>query len=203
MQRLKERAEQRGWVLGYQDETWWSRLKQPNLHSWCAEDAELRLQQLEREKDDTDPAALCCYGLLRADNAQMLLRFVEGRPVSQVTTDYLSWVSAELAQQGEQVLLLVWDNASWHVSKAVRAWLREHNRAARKAQQQGQAAVRIIAYWLPVKSPWLNAIEPQWVHGKQAIVEPTRKLTADEVRERVCSHFGCAPSEPLKQNKQL
>jgi len=161
------------------------------------------LQQLEREKDDTDPAALCCYGLLRADNAQMLLRFVEGRPVSQVTTDYLSWVSAELAQQGKQVLLLVWDNASWHVSKAVRAWLRAHNRAARKAQQQGQAAVRIIAYWLPVKSPWLNAIEPQWVHGKQAIVEPTRKLTADEVRERVCRHFGCAPSEPLKQNKQL
>jgi hypothetical protein len=41
------------------------------------------------------------------------------------------------------------------------------------------------------------------VHGKQAIAEPTRKLTADEVRERVCSHFGCAPSEPLKQNKQL
>jgi hypothetical protein len=27
------------------------------------------------------------------------------------------------------------------------------------------------------------------VHGKQAIVEPTRKLTADEVRERVCRTY--------------
>jgi hypothetical protein len=25
---------------------------------------------------------------------------------------------------------------------------------------------------LPVKSPWLNPIEPRWLHGKRAIVEP-------------------------------
>jgi hypothetical protein len=189
-------------VVGYQDETWWSRLKQPNVHSWCAEDGPVRLQELERDKADPDPAALCCYGLLRTDNKQMLLRFVEGRPVSQVTLDYLQWVSEQLAQQGQQVLLLIWDNASWHVSQAVRTWLREHNRAARCAQQQGQPAVRIMAVQLPVKSPWLNPIEPKWVHGKRAIVEADRPLTADEVHARVCGHFGCERFEPLKQNKQ-
>src|SRR5215212_9300583 len=102
LRRLLELAVARRWVVGYQDETWWSRLKQPNVHSWCAADASLRLQELVRDKTDVDPAALCCYGLLRTDTEQMLLRFVEGQPVSQVTTDYLSWVSEQLAQQGQQ-----------------------------------------------------------------------------------------------------
>ncbi len=58
--------------------------------------------------------------------------------------------------------------------------------------RERERAVRILGCWLPVKSPWLNAIEPQWIHGKRAIVEPTRKLTSAEVHERVCQHFGCA-----------
>jgi transposase len=188
--------------VGYQDETWWSRLKQPNLHTWSGEDDGLRLQQLERDQDDPDPAALCCYGLLYGDKEQMLRRFVAGRAVSQVTLDYLEWVCAQLAQQGQRVLVLIWDNASWHSSKQVREWLRQHNGTARRAQQQGARAVRILACWLPVKSPWLNAIEPKWVHGKRAIVEPNRKLTSTEVHERVCQHFGCVPLEPLKQKEQ-
>ena len=201
LRRLIELAAQRGWAVGYQDETWWSRLKQPHLHSWADANEPLHLQELECEKDDPDPLALCCYGLWRADHEQMLVRFVAGRPVSQVTTDYLDWLATCLAAEGQQVLLLIWDNASWHGSKQVRAWLREHNRIARAAQGEGQPAVRIMAFWLPVKSPWLNAIEPKWVHGKKAIVEPDRKLTAAEVRERVQAHFGCAPLEPLKQKK--
>src|SRR5262249_51085029 len=54
------------WVLGYQDETWWSRLAQPDLHAWAGPQP-LRLCQLERPAGDNDPKALSCYGLLRAD----------------------------------------------------------------------------------------------------------------------------------------
>lgn len=50
-----------------------------------------------------------------------------------------------------------------------------------------------------MKAPWLNAIEPKWVHGKRAIVEPERKLTAGAVVERVCGYYGCEPSDPLAQ----
>jgi hypothetical protein len=53
---------------------------------------------------------------------------------------------------------------------------------------------------LPVKSPWLNAMEPTWVHGKRAIAEPERKLTAQEVKERVSVYYGCEHMGPLKQN---
>lgn len=58
-------------------------------------------------KGDPDPKALSCYGLLRADTGRMLLRFVAGRPVSQVTEDYLGWVCERLQAEGKTVLLLV------------------------------------------------------------------------------------------------
>jgi transposase len=181
------------WVLGYADETWWSRLALPQLHAW-SDTEPLRLLQRETDKEDPDPKALSCYGLLRADTEEMLLRFVEGRPVSQVTEDFLAWVCDRLAAEGKAVLLLVWDNASWHVSKRVRAWIKAHNR---RAKQQG--GVRILACPLPVKAPWLNPIEPKWLHGKRAIVEAERRLTAQEVRDRVVEYYGCKQEEPLVQ----
>lgn len=180
-------------MLGYLDETWWSRLAQPALHAWTA-DAPLRLLERPADQSDPDPKALACYGLLREDTGQMLLRFVEGRPVSQVTEDFLACVCAELAAEGKKALLLIWDNASWHISQRVRAWIKAHNRHVKR-----HGGVRILACRLPTKSPWLNAIEPKWAHGKKAIVEPERKLTAHETIERVCDYYHCEVREPLRQ----
>jgi hypothetical protein len=180
-------------VLGFQDETWWSRLAQPQLHSWAGAEP-LRLLELATPRNDPERKALCCYGLLRTDTEQMLLRFVDGRPVSQVTIDYLTWVCQELAREGKKALLLVWDNASWHISQQVRSWIKEHNR---QVKQEG--GVRILACRLPSKSPWLNPIEPKWMHGKKAIVEPERLLTAPEVEARVCEYYGCDQEEHLQQ----
>ena len=73
------------WGLGLADEVWWSRLAHPEQHQWIEADRIPRLYALESTKDDADPKALACYGLLvrcapqYAD--QMLLRFVDGRPV--------------------------------------------------------------------------------------------------------------------------
>jgi transposase len=180
-------------VLGFQDEVWWSRLARPAMHAW-SDGGPTRLRELEVGKDDPDPKALACYGLLRGDTGGMMLRFVEGRPVGQVTEDFLAWACERLAAEGKKALLLIWDNAAWHVSRRVRAWIRAHNRRAK-----AEGGVRIIACYLPIKSPWLNPIEPCWLHGKRAILEPDRKLTAAEVRERVCEHFGCEHFDHLTQ----
>jgi hypothetical protein len=182
------------YALGFQDEVWWSRVTQPNVHAWAEEDAVLRLVEQTTAKDDPDPKALACYGLLVSCPAapetlpeQVWLRFVAHRPVSPVTTQYLAWCCEKLEKLDKTALIMIWDNASWHISKAVRTWIRTHNRAVR---QQGKG-VRIIAFYLPSKSPWLNRIEPHWVHGKRNIVEPARLLTAQEVAARVCAYFGC------------
>ncbi len=181
------------WVLGFQDETWWSRLARPEMHIWAGGEP-ARLHQLEAEKTDPDPKALACYGLLRGDTSGMLLRFVTGRPVSQVTEDFLAWVCARLVAEGKRALLLIWDNASGHVSQRVRSWIKAHNRQVKR-----EGGVRIVTCYLLIKAPWLNRIEPCWVHGKRAILEPDRKLTAIEVVGRVHEHFGCEHCERLTQ----
>ena len=192
-------AQQNGWEIGYLDEVWWIRVSQPNTHTWSEQDEPLRLQELSADKNDPDPKALACYGMLSATSGRMHLRFVSGRPVSQVTTDFLEWLCERVQAQGKQVLVLVWDNASWHVSKHVKTWLYEHNQTVLQEAQTGKAGVRIIPCWLPTKSPWLNRIEPKWVHGKRAIIEPARLLTAQELRQRVCDYFGCEQVELLPQ----
>jgi hypothetical protein len=125
------------WVVGYADEVWWSRLAQPAMRAWGET---LRLHAKARAKDDAQPKALACYGLLRTDQDRVLLRFVEGRPVSRVTTDFLAWGADRLAAEGQRVWVLVWDNAAWHVSRAVRAWIGAHNRTVKRTgEPHGEA----------------------------------------------------------------
>ena len=146
-------------------------------------------------RDEPDPKALACYGLLvrtgTAAPETLWRRFVDGRPVSALTEQFLAWCCDQLAASTTH-LLLVWDNAAWHLSQAVRSWLGEHNRRAHR-----EGGVRIVPCCLPIKSPWLNPIEPKWVHGKRRIVEPARLLTARELEDRVCAAFGCLPCDHL------
>jgi transposase len=183
------------WALGFGDEVWWSRLAQPEQHRWVQEDARTHLQELQVSKEDPDPKALACYGLLlRGRNAQadqMMLRFVDGRPVSAVTIDFLTACCQRLATQGITAFVLIWDNASWHKSQRVRTWIRSHNQTVK---QTGEG-VRILPCLLPSKSPWLNPIEAKWVHGKRNVSEADRILSADELEARVCAYYAC-PREP-------
>ena len=179
------------WVLGFQDEVWWSRVAHPHLCTWGTEP--LHLVEQTVAPTDPDPKALACYGLLRTDTSRVWLRFVDGRPVSSVTTQFLSWCCERLAAEGKTALLLVWDNASWHLSQEVRTWVRQHNRTVK----QTGCGVRLLVCPLPVKSPWLNPIEPHWVHGKRKVVEPARLLTAQQLAQRVCDHFDFPYETPL------
>lgn len=107
-------------------------------------------------KDDPDRKAFACYGLLVSCPAapdtlpeQVWLRFVEKRPVSVVTTQFLGWCCAKLDKLGKTALIMIWDNASWHISKEVRTWIRSHNRTVK---QQG-TGVRIVAFSCPARVP--------------------------------------------------
>lgn len=108
-------------------------------------------------------------------------------PVSAVVDD-------RLAAEGKTALLMVWDNASWHISQAVRVWLKTHNRRVKR-----DGGCRLVVCPLPSKSPWLNRIEPKWVHGKRAIAEPDRKLHVDELKHRLCAYYDCERLEPIAQ----
>lgn len=183
------------WAVGFEDECWWSRVALPTLSSWTEEGKPKRLLQQSVPRDDPEPKAISCYGLYlpEASPDDTWLRFVDGRPVSSITTQFLSWCTEKLEVLGKKVLLLIWDNASWHVSKELRHWLGRHNRQV-KTRGEG---VRIVSCLLPKQSPWLNAIEPKWVHSKRKVIESDGLLGAYELADRVCRVFGCPHYEHL------
>jgi len=188
-------APRRDWAIGFLDEVWWSRFALPRLHCWQDQDHPVRLSEQVWQKNDPDPKALACYGVLWQEGSieapvrdQMWLRDVPGRPVSAITIPFLEWCCQRLETRGKSHWLLIWDNASWHVSKQVKQWIRAHNQ---EVKQLGKG-VRILPLYLPTKSPWLNPIEPKWVHGKRQVVERDRLLSARELAERVCAYYGCA-----------
>jgi hypothetical protein len=84
------------WVLGFEDETWFSRFERPSVHSWEQAGRPMRFLQKEATKDDPDPKALSCYGLYLPELEQTWLRFLDGRPVSAITTQFLGWCCHKL-----------------------------------------------------------------------------------------------------------
>jgi hypothetical protein len=94
------------WAVGFLDECWWSRLALPTLSSWAEEGKPLRLIQKSVAKDDPEPKAISCYGLYMPQLDQTWLRFVDGRPVSSITTQFLQWSLEKLEALGKKVLLL-------------------------------------------------------------------------------------------------
>ncbi len=161
------------------------------MQTWAEAGRPLRLVEQTVAHDDPEPKALARYGLYVPAANEVLLRFVDGRPISGLTTQFLAWCSERLAARGKTALLLVWDNAGWHISHEVRRWLRTHNQRVKRTGQ----GVRILSCLLPSHSPWLNPIEPKWMHGKRRMYASDRVLTAAEVAERACAALEC-PHEP-------
>ena len=137
------------------------------MHKWKGDGEKVRLLEKAQSKDERERKALACYGLYLPGIGETWLRFVDGRRVSNVTTQFLGYCTDKLAEAGKEALLLIWDNASWNKSKEVSNWIAAHNSEVKA--NGSEAGVSIVACLLPKKSPWLNPIEPKWVHSKQDI----------------------------------
>ncbi len=80
-------ANAESWAVGFLEECWWSRLALPTLSGWAEEGKPLPLIQKSVAKDDPEPKAISCYGLYVPQlDGKRWLRFVDGRPVSSITT---------------------------------------------------------------------------------------------------------------------
>ena len=114
--------------------------------------------------------------------------------MSSITTRFLSWCCERLQAAGKKVL-------GSHLGQRQLAHLQggESDGSATTTEKSKRAAkgVRIVSCLLPKQSPWLNAIEPKWVHGKRKVVEPDGLLGAYELADRVCRVFDCPHYEHL------
>ena len=169
-----------------EDECWFSRFAQPTAHAWAMPGQEVRL--MEREAKPGETKALACYGAVRHDTDRVYLSVCDGQPNSQHTLTFVAAVLDIARQERKHVVVILWDNATWHKSKIVRHWIHAYNQQAKR-----EGDVRLIVFRLPTKSPWLNPMEPRWVHAKRHVCEPAAALTAEELRRRLYSHFAPEP----------
>jgi transposase len=146
-------------------------------------------------KRNESEKALACFGAVRQDTDQMCLSFSLGQPDSEQTWLFIIALLAIARQEGKRVVVIIWDNATWHKSQRLRSWIRLYNQAAKQVGEP-----RLITHLLPLKSPWLNPIEPRWVHAKRGVCEPAGDLSSVELRRRLCHHFD---TEPLMNSFKL
>jgi hypothetical protein len=92
------------------------------LSSWTEKGRPLRLVQQSVAKDDPDPKAISPYGLYVPELDQTWLRFVDGRPVSGITTRFLGWCTEKLKAIGKKFLLLIWDPRAATQSNTLERW---------------------------------------------------------------------------------
>ena len=173
-------------MLVDEDESWFSRFEQPSVRAWSGSKA---LQMVKREAPEAEAdQALACYGAVRHDTQQVYFAFSATRPVSEETWKFVQALVEIARRERKQVLVIIWDNAGWHLSNRLRQWIRQHNQTAKATGD-----VRLLTHLLPLKSPWLNPIEPRWVHAKRAICEPNGNLSVEETKRRLSAHFGTQP----------
>ncbi|MFQ3630707.1 transposase [Roseiflexus sp.] len=119
--------------------------------------------------------------------------------MSDLTIQFLRWCCEQLAVQGKRALLLIWKNAFWHTSAAVRHRLCAHYQ---RVKRDG-VGVRVAVYRLPTNSPWLNLMELCWVRGKRAVLEPERVLSDAELEARVYAYYHCNLEPQLRISEKV
>jgi transposase len=154
---------------------------------WMNREQPLKLVQLT-PPPGTQDKALSCFGAVCGELDELFLDFAAGHPNSEQMWAFIINLLALARRLERKVLVLIWDNAPWHTSKRIMQWIRWYNQAAKYTGD-----VRLLVFWLPVKSPWLNPIEPHWGHAKKHVCEPDGELDANELKRRICAYFDTEP----------
>jgi transposase len=103
-----------------------------------------------------------------------------------VSASFLQFLTYLLEVYPEGELLLVVDNASYHTSKAVVGWLKQHP--------------RILLLYLPSRRPDLNPVERIWKGLKQAVAANRSFADLQTLGQFIRRHFATlSPAELLTQ----
>ena len=185
IERIVQRFSRRDDVeLMYEDESWFSRYAMPRLRSHGPRGERTRIPL--REASGFQPKkAVAVYGALTIPEKRICIRCMDEQPRSETTWSFLGNLVDYARRNHRRWLVVIWDNAGFHKSKRLMEWIRRHNRA----QSDRSDGVRIVPYRLPTRSPWLNPIEPHWLHCKRAAYSVDTTPTPKELKRSVYRYF--------------
>ena len=178
------------WAVGFSDECWWSRVALLTLSSWSEKGKPERLLQRSIPKDDPEPKARSATASICPNSTGDVVE-VRGWEAGEFHNQAVPFVVLREAPGGRQ-------ESAAHLGQRELANLQRGQALALISQPRSQEErARSKDRELPKQSPWLNAIEPKWIHGKRKVTEPERLLGAYELADRVCGVFGCPHYEHL------
>jgi transposase len=111
-------------------------------------------------------------------------RFYAPRCNQTYVRQQLAALLTQAQAAGKRVLVVIWDNASWHTAKALRRWYYRYNQTAKRTGQ-----VRLLLVALPSRSPWLNPIEPVFGQAKRHIVGRRPVAQPGRLKRKTESYF--------------
>ncbi len=123
------------------------------------------------------------YAALEVVSGQVQ-RFYAPRCNQTAVRQQLETLLAQAQAAGRQVLVVIWDNASWHTAKALRHWYYRYNQVAKR-----DGRVRLLLVALPSRSPWLNPLEPIFGQAKRRIVGRRSVPQPSRLKRKTESYF--------------
>jgi transposase len=148
-------------LVMFQDESWFSGT--PKAVGQYGQRGQPRMAAVAK------PAHKCkgawvLYAALEVVSGQVQ-RYYAPRCNQTYVRQQLEALLAQAQAADKRVLVVIWDNASWHTAKALRRWYYRYNQVAKRTGQ-----VRLLLVALPSRSPWLNPLEPIFGQAKRRIV---------------------------------
>ena len=93
--------------------------------------------------------------------------------MSEITTRFLAWCSERPSVRGKEVLVLVWDNASWHIiSREVKQWLGEHNRRVKKGEDHKLLVAEAEYVTQSDRAQEVDARQTQGIPSRRSVQRP-------------------------------
>jgi DDE superfamily endonuclease len=173
----------------YVDQSWfvlWPR----QAATWARRRRPPRVPQAKSWRRAERPPRSCLYATYDTATGQ-----VEGEwhPTwnQQETWRHLKGMLRRSAARGTRFLVLLWDNAPWHVAQHLRRRVARYNRWAKR-----HGRLRVLLFFLPVRAPWLMPLEAIFGQTKRAVGPLPRETLAalqEAVEQRLARRHAATP----------
>lgn len=173
------------WTAVWLDQSWFTRWPY-RFSAWAPFQEPLRVPQRWQERVETT----ALYAALDEETQAAFLRWSEGQPNTVNTLRVLDALLDHYSRQGQEVVVLFWDHASWHTSRQTRAWIKAYNRRAKQ-----ERLTRLLVCYLPVRSPWLMPLEAIFGSVKHQVLGPRWFETLEALQGAVEQAFRARVAE--------
>jgi DDE superfamily endonuclease len=181
------------------DESWFV-LWPHQAETWAEVGRPLRIPKDKSWQENERPPSKALYAQMDVERREVRGEWHDTWNQEE-TWRHLEGVIKEYEQRGVRYLVVFWDHGPWHVAKSVRRRVRAHNLEVKRQRREGGEGagegVRVLLFYLPIRSPWLMPLEGVFGQTKRAIGTGERETMA-ELQAAVDRRLEYRNTRPIK-----